>query len=67
MYKQFVSSGSIEKKARTGRSIKISERGERIVEEELKFGTLKEAVKEVHQSDVCRTAIKCIIRKIAHK
>jgi len=67
-YNKFVSSGSIEKKTRTGRSIKISAWVERIVcaakSLDLNF---KRIVKDVRQFDVCNTAIKYIIRKIVHK
>ena len=74
MYNQFVLSCSTEKKARTGRSIKISETGGRIVcrvANMLRFGTLKlltkAIVKNIRQSDVCRTGIKYIISKIVHQ
>ena len=65
IHNQFVSSCSTEKKARTGRSIKISIRGGKIVcraANKRRFGTLKRLitaiVKNIHQSDVCRTGIK---------
>ena len=67
---QFVSRGSIETKARTGCSIKISEKVARIAfcaVKELRFGTLKANLNEARLSDVCRTATKYIIRKIVHR
>ena len=69
-YNQYLSSGSIAKKARSGRPSKINERGERTVcrtAKTLRFGTLKAIVEEVRQSDVCKTATKYIVRKILHK
>ena len=74
IYIQFVSSCYTEKKERTGRSIKISEKGGMIVcraANKLRFGALelsiKAIVKNIRQSDVCRTGIKYIISKIVHK
>ena len=70
LYNQFVSSGCIAKKARSGRPSKVSERGERIVccvAKKLRFGTLNAIVEEVRQSDVWKTATKYIVRKILHK
>ena len=71
---QFVSSCSTEEKARTGRSIKISERGVRIVgraANKLRFETLKLLIKAIMnnilQSDVCRIGVKYINRKIVHE
>ena len=59
------------RKTRTGRSTKISERGGRIVcraANKLRFGTLKllikAIVKNIRQSDICRTGINYIIRKL---
>ena len=66
IYNRFVSSGSVAKKARSGRPSKINERGERIVcraAKKLRFRTLKEIVEEVRQSDACKTASKYIVRK----
>ena len=52
----------------------MNERGVKIVcraANKLRFGTLKllikAIVKNIHQSDVCRTGIKHIIRKIVHE
>ena len=74
IYNRFVSSCSTEKKERTGCSIKMSKRGVMIVcrpANKRRFGTFKrlinEIVKNIHQSDVCRTGIKYIIRKIVQK
>ena len=70
MYNQFLSSGSIAKKDRSESLSKINERGERIVcrsAKNLRFGTLKAIVEEVHQSDVCKTAVKYIVRKILYR
>ena len=65
IYNQFASSFSTEKKAKTGHSIKMSERGVRIVcraSNKRRFGTLKLLIKaimrNIQQSDVCRTGIK---------
>ena len=69
-YNQYLSSGSIAKKARSGRPSKITERGERTVcrtAKTLRFGTLKAIFDEVRQSDVSKTATKYIVRKILHK
>jgi len=70
IYNRIVSSGSVAKKARSGRPTKINERGERIVcraAKKLRFRTLTEIVEEVRQSDACKTASKYIVRKILHK
>ena len=76
IYNQFVSSCSTKKKTRTELSIQINERGRRIVSHaanKLRFGALKllikaiVIVKNVCKSDVCRTGVKYIIRKIVHK
>ena len=52
----------------------MSERGVRIVcraANKCRFGALKllikAIVKSIHQSDVCKTGIKYIIRKLVHK
>ena len=60
----------LRKKAITGHSIKIREGGERIGgvmrQKNLGLDILKEIAKEVHQSDICSTAIKYVIGKIVH-
>ena len=70
IYKQFVSSGCVEKKARSGRPNKINERGERIVcraVKQLRFGTLNAIIEDVRKSEIYKSATRYIVRKILHK